>query len=193
MPFSGAVEKIKTAGASPRLRNPRRLARGFSLGLAAGCAFAGGMSAAPTDPSEPEAPRRQFRLKVPEIARTDPPSDAPDAGGPIDVQQHLRRAAGPPPRAVPTAAASENDVHGILRTNVAHAKSVGLHAVVPRRRRPSRRKRDYWLVLIGVNLVFVGAAIVGYGNVVTLGFAIGGIIFFSLALTWVMWFVLDDY
>ena len=151
------------------------------------------MIAAPTDPTEPESPRRQFRLKVPEIARTDQPLDAPGADGPIDVQQHLRRAAGPPPRAVPTTAQSENDVHGILRTNAAHAKSAGLNAVVPRRRRPSRRKRDYWLVLIGGNLVFVGAAAVGSRNVVTVGFAFGGIIFFSLALTWVMWVVLDDY
>jgi len=151
------------------------------------------MSDAPTDPSEPEAPRREFRLKPAEFERVNRPAEEHGENAPIDVRQHLRRASGPPPRAVPTATRTENDVHGHLRTNAAQAESAGLNAVIPQPRRPSRRKRDYWLVLVGGNGLFASAAIFAHRDIVTLVFAFSGIILFSISLTWIMWVLLDDY
>ena len=80
----------------------------------------------------------------------------------------------------------------MLRENVAREKALGLNEVIPRRR-PSRRKRDYWLLLVGGNLLVLGAVSVMQRNIVTLAFGFSAMVFCSLALTWIMWVVLDDY
>lgn len=60
-------------------------------------------------------------------------------------------------------------------------------------RRPSRRKRDYWLILILLNGFFATVAFGPYRTPMTLTYGIAGIIVTTLGLTWVMWFVMDDY
>ena len=72
------------------------------------------------------------------------------------------------------------------------ALAVTLNDVPLPPKRRSRRKRDYWLLLISVNAFFAYFAVTG-GSVVTLVYSGAGIIFFTLGLTWVMWFVMDDY
>ena len=69
----------------------------------------------------------------------------------------------------------------------------GENAIILPPRRPSRRKRDFWLLFIGGNLL--AAATVGglHKNVVTVVFGFSAMVFFSLGLIWVMWFVMDDY
>jgi len=143
-------------------------------------------------PPDPENPRREFQFKPSEFERDNRPAQPDGSNAPIDVRQHFRSAS--PASAVPgTAVKPENEVHAILRSNVAHAKARGLHEVIPQRRRPSRRRRDYWLMLAGGNLLVVGAVLALHANVVTLIFGLSAVVLFSLGLTWVMWFVMDDY
>jgi hypothetical protein len=158
-------------------------------------AFAGAMrNEEPHGPPEPEPPRREFHFKPTEFEITNRPADDTPGNAPIDVQQFYRQAGVPSPSpAVPAPVKAENEVHAILRANVAQAEAEGLNKVVPQPRRLSRRKRDYWLLLVGGNLLVVGLVSVLHKNVVTLAFGFGAMIFCSLALTWVTWVVLDDY
>jgi hypothetical protein len=57
----------------------------------------------------------------------------------------------------------------------------------------SRRKRDYWLVLIGGNLSIIGVVAIARFNPISLIYGFSGIVILTLSLTWVMWFVMDDY
>lgn len=86
-----------------------------------------------------------------------------------------------------------NDVHRMLRENLAQANNAGLNQVAPRARRPSRRKRDYWLLLVTVNLFFLFWAIGPFTNPISLVYASAGSILFTCGFTWVMFGVMDDY
>lgn len=147
--------------------------------------------------SSPEPPRREFRFKPAEFERDNPPVEGPNALPAFDVRELYEKANQPPgsprnPSRAP-AAPAENEVHEILRANLNQANEAGLNEVVLRPKRISRRKRDYWLMLIGGNLALVGLVLVLQKNVVTLVFGGSGIIFYSIGLTWIMWFVMDDY
>ncbi|MEO6874681.1 MAG: hypothetical protein ABI222_07655 [Opitutaceae bacterium] len=145
-------------------------------------------------PREPEATPRTFRFKPTEFERANTPSDNTPGNTPIDVKQHFRRAAAPKsPAAGLTQAKAENEVHAMLRANLAKAEAKGLNAVRAQPRRTSRRTRDYWLLLIGGNLLVIGLLCVMSKNVMTLAFGFSAMVFCSLALTWIMWGVLDDY
>jgi hypothetical protein len=100
--------------------------------------------------------------------------DAPPHGRPADRTFY--------PRARP----EENEIHAVLRDNLARANAAGLNEVSPRPRR-SRRRRDYFLTLLIGNTVLVGGAFL------MPVFAIAGMIIFNLGATWIMWFVMDDY
>ena len=170
---------------------------GFALGGFAGEAFAARVSVKnddPIGPPEPEPPPREFRFKPTKFERANRPADKTPDNAPIDVQQLYRQAnATPPsPRATPPPPA-DNDVHAILRANLARAKAQRLNEVVPQRRQPSRRKRDFWTLFIGGNSLVVGAVCLLHKNPVTLVFGLSAIVFFSLGLIWVMWVVMDDY
>ena len=152
------------------------------------------MSDAPPNPPEPETPRRAFQFKPPDFERANRPANEDPGSVPIDVKQLYRQAGSPAP--VPGAVApsqADNEVHAILRANVARAEAQGLNQVVPQRRRPSRRKRDFWLLFISGNLLVVATVSGLHLNVVTLIFGLSGIVMFSLGLIWVMWVVMDDY
>ena len=60
-------------------------------------------------------------------------------------------------------------------------------------RRPSRRKRDYWTLMIGVNGALILTALLIGLNVMTAVYAFSGVILISIGLTWIMWFIMDDY
>jgi hypothetical protein len=149
----------------------------------------------PHGPPEPEPPRREFHFKPTEFEVTNRPADDTPGHAPIDVQQLYRQANTPQPPApgVILPSQAENEVHAILRANVARDDAQGRNAVVPGRRRMSRRKRDYWLLLGGGNLLVV-LIVLGLGvNVMTFAFGFAAIVLLSLVLTWMMWFVMDDY
>jgi hypothetical protein len=146
----------------------------------------------PLGPPEPEPPRREFRFKPPEFDVANRPVKATPTDAPIDVHQ-LHRLARPPPPTADAPAPAENEIHAILRANLARAEAKGEHELILEPRPPSRRKRDFWLLLIGGNLVVAGAVGGLHKNVITVVFGFSAMVFFSLGLIWVMWFVMDDY
>ena len=144
---------------------------------------------------EPDPPRKFFKLKPTEFETVNAPRSAPPAdAGPTDVQGLIRAAnAAPTKKPATPLATPQNDVHALLRENHERATALGLNEVAPRPKRMSRRKRDYFLLLIPVDAFLAYTAFGPQANVMSLVYGLGGIIFFSLGLTWVMWFVMDDY
>ncbi len=114
---------------------------------------------------------------------------------PITVQSLSLAAAGEQPAlGVNGPVNRANDVHDILELNRRFAKESGAFELKPLPPRRSRRKRDFWLMVILVNLFCVGftAAVSRFSPVVMLyGFGCG--CFFTAALSWIMWVVMDDY
>ena len=145
----------------------------------------------PHGPPAPEPPRREFRFKPTEFEVANRPAGTTPADAPIDVHQ-LNRLAGSPPPAAGTPAPAENEIHALLRANLAQAEAKGENEVIPRHR-ISRRKRDYWLVLISGNGLVVASVLIAQKNFIAMILGLSAMVFFSVALTWIMWFLLDDY
>jgi hypothetical protein len=85
-----------------------------------------------------------------------------------------------------------HDVYAILQQNRALEKKAGLKEVEIK---PvsSRRKREYWQLLLLGNGVFALIAWAGRNNAFVLVSAESGAVIFSLGLTWIMWFVMNNY
>jgi hypothetical protein len=92
-----------------------------------------------------------------------------------------------PPTPAPT------DVYQVLRDNLARENAAGLNVVKPVPPRRSRRRRDFWLVLIGGNLAIMASVGFTSINVMTVIYGFAGVILLSSGLIWIMWFVMDDY
>lgn len=112
------------------------------------------------------------------------------ACAPIPPQPSSAHLILPPPPRPPSQKLSpppSNEVHAILRDNAARAEAAGLNRLSEKTRRPSRRKRDYFLTLVVGNIVlFASSALMPV-------FGAAGLIIFNVGLTWIMWFVMDDY
>ena len=120
------------------------------------------------DPDLPEPPPVKHSLGAAKFE----PVNAPPGG------------AGPPPV----------DVHEILRANLDREKSAGLHELQPLPPRRSRRRRDYWLLLISGNVLLgLVAFLAGPGSPVIFVSALAGMALGTAGLTWIMWCVMDDY
>lgn len=89
-------------------------------------------------------------------------------------------------------AGDPNDVYTALQHNRAVEKQRGLNEIEIREVK-SRRKRDYWLMLVGGNILIVGTVAVLGANAITAIFGLGGVILFNVGLTWIMWQVMDRY
>ena len=87
---------------------------------------------------------------------------------------------------------TEHDVYAMLQHNRTVEQQAGLNEVKIRPVK-SRRKRDYWLLLLLGNLLLAIVGLVGLGNAFVMVSAGAGIVIFSLGITWVMWFVMEDY
>jgi len=149
---------------------------------------------------EPEPPRKFYGFKAREFERANatepakPVSEAsptsgsespPHPAGPIDIHELIRSGAGPLPGRQQKIART-NEVHDILRENLARADAAGLNEIKPRKRW-SRRRRDYVITLcVGNSLLLAGAAIMPI-------FGIASMILFNIGYTWITWFVMDDY
>jgi len=60
--------------------------------------------------------------------------------------------------------------------------------------RPSRRKRDFWMLVVLVNGGCVGfTGLVTHFDLAVMMFGLGAGLFLTVALTWIMWFVMDNY
>jgi hypothetical protein len=160
-------------------------------------------------PDESDPPRKFYGLKPKEFERVNaPPRDPqpeqdlrPDPGiartekERIDVRDIARIAAhGTPLLDGSNAPANrENEVHGVLRENLAHANAAGLNDVAPLPKRRSRRTRDYLLVAVPVNGFFAFCAFGPLSNPVSLVCGIAGMGLFTASFTWVMFFIMEDY
>ena len=119
------------------------------------------------DPDRAEPPPRKYKLKPREFARVN----------------------APPGTDVPSAA---HDVYAILRANRTREQDHRLGEVEIKTVK-SRRRRDYWRLLLGTNLFLALIAWFGRENLFVLVSAAAGVVISSIGLTWVMWFVMDDY
>lgn len=145
---------------------------------------------------EGDPPRKVYGFKARAFTRDNPPAtDHPTLSAQelARLSQAAPPATPPPPRDADRANASDpNDVFAVLQENRVREQQQGLDAIELRPGK-SRKRRDYWLVLLGGNLLIVGGTSLVNLNVVSLLFAGSGLILFNLGVTWVMWQVIDDY
>lgn len=86
-----------------------------------------------------------------------------------------------------------NDVHSILRTNQSREAAQGLYDVKAGQRRPSRRLRDYLLLMIGGNGAIALLVVMVGPNILTVMFGLSGMTLLSVSASWIMWVLLRDY
>ena len=145
---------------------------------------------------EPDPPRQRFQLKPRDFDVVNAPSShAPLDSAPADVQGHLQAANARPPTRPPGPAANKpvNDVQALLHDDAARLQATGVNDLTPKPRRRSMRTRDYWLLVFSLNAFFGLVAFGPFRNPMTLTYGIAGMMVTTLGLTWVMWFVMDDY
>ena len=159
----------------------------------------------PDAPSDP--PRKFYDFKDREFERANPPrppasdSTAPqertvDPEKPVDVRELHRIAATPGPVLNPRGKIKrENEVHGILRDNLARENAAGLNHLSPKPPKKSRRRRDYFLLMALNLLVFGSLAVMALRvrNMILFIYSIAALGMITAAGTWVIWFVMDDY
>ncbi len=152
---------------------------------------------------KPDPPRKTYGFKPREFDRANPsrPDDPFDAAPPtrdpgivaadsgaIDVNDLIRSGAGAArPLGSKATANPSNDIHAMLRENLARADAAGLNNVTLPPKRTSKRTRDYLLLLFGGNLVLAVAF------VLQPVFAGAGIVLYNIGLAWIMWLVMDKY
>ena len=145
---------------------------------------------------EPDPPRKFYEFKPNEFEPVNPPTGAPQAIPPVDVHNLLRQANASKPGGVakPSPSAQANEVHALLRMNELRAKIAGLNELKPMEQRPSRRKSDFWFLVIAGNLLLGLIAVqVGISNPIVFASAIAGLGMLSISLYWVMYHIMDDY
>ena len=157
------------------------------------------------DDSDP--PRVYYQLKPREFERVNapaassPPADpsaalvpAPDPSAKIEVRNLFAQAAVPGPvLAQGEKVGVKNEVHGILKENLNIANAAGLNELAPKPKRRSRRTRDFFLVVVPLDAFFGFAAFGPYANPISMIYGIAGMIFATVGIGWVMFFVMDDY
>ncbi len=165
---------------------------------------------------EPNPPRKFYGFKPREFATANvphpaapPPASAPlpDPGlvrphvGPIDVRALNRLAAtGRPLLRTPAGPIQQNDVHTILRDNLAVADAAGLNEVKidPRHRTPhQRRVRRCWILLVAVNVPLGLVAWkmshpMSQASAYFFTFAVAGMALFTARVIWETFFLNTD-
>tara|TARA_R110002111_G_scaffold112223_4_gene172027 strand:+ start:740 stop:1093 length:354 start_codon:yes stop_codon:yes gene_type:complete len=82
-------------------------------------------------------------------------------------------------------------VHEILAQN--HAIEAEHEKPLVLNKKPTRRRKDYIIVLLlGNGLIVLTVAILPV-NVVTLVYGFSGVVLYTIGLTWVMWAVMSNY
>jgi hypothetical protein len=163
----------------------------------------------PAMQDEPEPPRKFYGFKPREFERANPaqrpaPSEppAPDPGipvadsGKIDVNDLIRAGSGgDTPLGTNAVKNRDNEIHGILRDNLARDIAAGhydLGTLDDSKRR--RRIRNYWLALAAVDIPLGAFAFrIGHGAAIPFVCAIAGIAMFTAWLTWETFFLRTHY
>ncbi|HWA24608.1 MAG TPA: hypothetical protein VG734_02960 [Lacunisphaera sp.] len=145
-------------------------------------------------PDAPDPPRKQFGFKERDFKRD---NVAAGAEPPPPTAKELAMLAGPVAKhgkALEGAQKADdpNDVYAALQKNRAVEKQHGLDAVEIKKIK-SRRKRDYWLLIIVGNLAIAGAVGLAGFNIISAIFGLAGAIMFNLSVTWIMWQIMSKY
>lgn len=169
-------------------------------------------------PDEPDPPRKFYGFKPTTFAVANPrPATAPTPGstappasdpgiptappGPIDVHELNRLAStGLPLLNTPSIPKKENEVHTILRDNLAVADAAGLNEVKidPNyRSRQQRRVRTFWILLVAIDVPLGAVAWVtshpmSQASAFPFAFAIAGIGYATGRLIWHTFFLNTD-
>lgn len=142
-------------------------------------------------PDEPDPPRKVYGFKEREFKR-----DNAVGGDATPSAKDLARMAGPVTRSGPEKTGAKptdpNDVFKVLEQNRSVEKAHHRDDIEIRKVR-SRRKRDFWLILVGGNLAIIGGVYFSGVSVITLVFGLAGLVIFSIGLSWIMWQVMDRY
>lgn len=143
---------------------------------------------------QPDPPRKIYSFKEAAFERVNEVSASAAPAGAIDVRE-LAQAAHPRGQgsAAKSAGSAENGVRAMLRANEVRAAAAGATVLKPQPKRRSRRKRDYWLVLVPVDAFFAVLALTARNDAMALACGTGGLALFTAGFTWVMWVVIDDY
>jgi hypothetical protein len=144
------------------------------------------------EPDDP--PRKNYGFKDREFKRD---NALAGAHPPLPTARDLAVMAGPAAPAASRARAGPksndpNDVYEVLQQNRATERKFGGDEIEIREVR-SRRRREFWILLVGGNVVIIGGVLLSGINVITVVFGLAGLIIFSLGLSWVMWQVMDNY
>lgn len=146
---------------------------------------------------EPDPPPKKYGFKARSFEAVNPPAGTPAPGEKIDVRDLFHAATvartkgatpSPKPPATPPTPA-DNNIHALLRDNVAHEVPKDLPPPV----RLTRRRYDYILCLLGGNAAIAATVFITGLNPATVLFGAAGALMFIIVLTWIMWFVMDDY
>jgi hypothetical protein len=144
-------------------------------------------------PDEPDPPRKHYGFKEREFKRD---NVIPPGAAPMPTAKELAMSAGnhhnPAARQGAAKADDPNDVYAVLQQNRLAARKHGLNEVEIKEIK-SRRKREFWILIVGGNLAIIGAVFLSGINVITVIFGLSGLILFSIALSWIMWQVMDKY
>lgn len=144
---------------------------------------------------EPDPPRKQYGFKEREFKRDNRrASSAPPMPTATDL---AKLAGGPVVAGAPKnqqKAGDPNDVHAVLAANREVEKRFGGDEV-KFTTTGSRKKRDYWLVFLALEIVFGGLVALGVkqSNPFFLVFGLTGMVVFGIAITWIMWHLVDRY
>lgn len=117
---------------------------------------------------------------------------------PMPTAKELAKLAGPPihrpglSAAGPAKADDPNDVFTHLQGNRAVEKRHGLDEMEIKKVR-SRRRRDYWLLLVTSEMLLGTITWQGRANPFVFVGALAGMVLFGVAVTWIMWQVMDKY
>ncbi len=143
------------------------------------------------EPDDP--PPKVYGFKQREFKRDNARgSDVP----PVPTAKELAIMAGPvtasPKGAAGPKPGDPNDVHVLLQHNRAIEKEFGLDHIDIRKVK-SRRRRDYWLLLVSSELLLGVITWQGRGNPFVFVCALAGMVLVGVTLTWIMWQVMDKY
>ncbi len=150
-------------------------------------------------PDEPDPPRKHYGFKEREFKRDN--VSLPGAERMLTAKELAVLATSkcrppsarpPAPAARPASSEDPNNVYDALATNRRASEQHGLNQVEVKHV-PSRRKRDFWFVIVGGNLFIIGGVWLAGINPITVIFGLAGLIIFSLSVTWIMWQVMDRY
>jgi hypothetical protein len=146
---------------------------------------------------EPDPPPKVYGFKDRAFKRDNAPASA--SPPPPSAKEHaiLAGHVAPATRKIPPSggvnrAADPNDVYAVLQQNLAVERKIGIGEVEIRKVK-SRRKRDYWLLVVPSVLLLSVITWLGRGNPFVLVCGIAGIVVATLGITWIMFHIMEDY